>query len=257
MCNNKRMQTLPLKLTVCTTRPHSEALQCSSCDRSAAGGRVKAALALGLMLPLGACTTVNKDDHSYSYIYQHNVTPPKQVVETVSTRETRNRRYTAQGDYLDQPNEPEIPWPESTSQYGQEDYAAPPRYRAQSYAAPSYVPAYAPSYTPAYVQPSYDPPVVTPYYRSAPVAAASFYSPPPSISLNFRSGYSAPRNDSPYPRTRWHSQPPRTPCGVVNGGYTPPSGRYSPPAGGGISSRYNSGGGRYSFSGRVSFGTRN
>ncbi len=225
-----------------------------------AGGGFKAALALGMMLPLGACTTIKKDDHSYSYIYQHNATPPKQLVEAVTTRETRNRRYASQEDFLDQPNEPEIPFPETSSQYPQDAYSAPPQYRRQSSVAPSDSPSYVPSYSPAYVQPSYRAPVVTPYYRTPPVSvvsAASFYSPPPSINLNFRSGNGAPRYDTPCPRTKSYYQTPRTPCGVVNGGYTPPSGRYSPPTVGRVSSGYESSGGRHSFSGRVAFGNRN
>lgn|GEM_PF-2767940 len=256
MCDNNGMETLLLNPAHCKTLRELAARQLSSSAVNVAAGGLKAALVLGMLLPLGACTTIKKDDHSYSYIYQHNATPPKQVVETVTTRETRNRRYTTQDDFLDQPNEPEIPWPETSQGYPQDDYSTPPRYRPQSNVAPSYVPSYAP----VYVQPSYDPPVVTPYYRApsvSGVAAAAFYLPAPSINLNFRSGGGTSRHDSSYPRTGPYSRNPRTPCGVVNGGYTPPSGRYSVSPGGRISSRSDAGGGRYSLSGRVSFGGRN
>jgi hypothetical protein len=47
---------------------------------------------------LGACTTMKRDDHSYTYIYQHNAGPQPQVLETVSTQSTRTRRYTTPED---------------------------------------------------------------------------------------------------------------------------------------------------------------
>ena len=255
MCNNSGMQTLLLKLKPCTTPPDTAARQRSNSVLSIVCSSLNTALFLGIMLPLTACTTINKDDHSYNYIYQHNATPLKPFVETLTTRETRTRRYTAQDDFLDQPNEPEIPWPETSQGYPQDDYPTPPQYRPQSNVAPPYVSSYAP----VGAQPSYDPPVLTPYYRSPPVsgvAAAAVYLPAPNINLNFRNGGSSSRYNSSYPRTGPYSQNPRTPCGVVNGGYTPPSGRSSAPTGGGISSRYETGGGRSSFSGQMSSGKR-
>jgi hypothetical protein len=254
MCNNTGMQSLIPDATLAPNVPNQAAGHSSKPEFDAANGGRKVALVLGLMLTLGACTTVKKDDHSYTYVYQHNVTPPKQVVETVTTRETRRRRYTSQDDLPDQPNEPEIPWQEnSAGEYSQDDDATPSRARRLSNDVPSNVPTYFPSYAPTYVQPSYDPPVITPYYRTNPVstvAAASFYSPPPSVNLNFRSDYNAFRSDSSYQRTRSYSQPTRTPCGVV-------SGSYSPPTGGRIASRNESSGACYSFSGRAAFGNKN
>jgi hypothetical protein len=43
---------------------------------------------------LSACTSVKRDDHSYTYIYQHNPAPQRQVVETVTTHQTRASRFT-------------------------------------------------------------------------------------------------------------------------------------------------------------------
>jgi hypothetical protein len=45
-----------------------------------------------------ACTSIKRDDHSYTYIYQHNPGPQRQVVETVTTHQTRTRRYTGAED---------------------------------------------------------------------------------------------------------------------------------------------------------------
>ena len=45
-----------------------------------------------------ACTSVRRDDHSYTYIYQHNPGPQRQVVETVTTHQTRTRRYPGAED---------------------------------------------------------------------------------------------------------------------------------------------------------------
>jgi hypothetical protein len=56
-----------------------------------------------LILPLlasltfGACTSVKTDDHSYTYVYQHNAQPPREVTETVTTKTTRTR-YNASKD---------------------------------------------------------------------------------------------------------------------------------------------------------------
>ena len=56
-----------------------------------------------LVLPLlasltfGACTSVKTDDHSYTYVYQHNAQPPREVTETVTTKTTRTR-YNASKD---------------------------------------------------------------------------------------------------------------------------------------------------------------
>ncbi len=42
---------------------------------------------------LGACSTHRVDDHSYTYVYQHHAVPPREVVETSTTRTTRTHRY--------------------------------------------------------------------------------------------------------------------------------------------------------------------
>jgi len=46
---------------------------------------------------LCSCTTSKTtiDDHSYTYFYQHQAAPPRQVEETVTTNSTRTRRYQA------------------------------------------------------------------------------------------------------------------------------------------------------------------
>ena len=51
-----------------------------------------------LSVAFSACTSVRRDDHSYTYIYQHNPGPQRQVVETVTTHQTRTRRYTGAED---------------------------------------------------------------------------------------------------------------------------------------------------------------
>jgi hypothetical protein len=50
-------------------------------------------LTFPLLAPLifGACTSVKTDDHSYTYVYQHNAQPAREVTETVTTKTTRTR----------------------------------------------------------------------------------------------------------------------------------------------------------------------
>jgi hypothetical protein len=45
-------------------------------------------------LLVGACTSVKSDDHSYTYVYQHQTTPPREVTETVTTKTVRTRHYS-------------------------------------------------------------------------------------------------------------------------------------------------------------------
>ena len=47
---------------------------------------------------LSACTSVKRDDHSSTYIYRHNPGPQRQVEETVTTHQTRARRFTVPAD---------------------------------------------------------------------------------------------------------------------------------------------------------------
>jgi hypothetical protein len=44
-------------------------------------------------LLFGACTSVKSDDHSYTYVYQHQTQPPREVTETVTTKTVRTRNY--------------------------------------------------------------------------------------------------------------------------------------------------------------------
>jgi hypothetical protein len=48
-----------------------------------------------LAFALNACTSMKRDDHSYVSVYQHQAAPPRQVVETLTTRSTRTRHYTS------------------------------------------------------------------------------------------------------------------------------------------------------------------
>lgn len=41
---------------------------------------------------LSACSTHRVDDHSYTYVYQHNAVPPREVLDTSTTRTTRTTR---------------------------------------------------------------------------------------------------------------------------------------------------------------------
>jgi hypothetical protein len=82
---------------------------------------------------LSACTSVKRDDHSYTYIYQHTPGPQRQVVETVTTHQTKTRRFTAPEDgpvsYVD---------PDST----RNDDGAEPDLRADPLPPPVRRPAY-------------------------------------------------------------------------------------------------------------------
>jgi hypothetical protein len=53
---------------------------------------------LSLSGAFSACTSLKRDDHSYTYIYQHNPNPQRQVVETVTTHQTRTRRLVVPED---------------------------------------------------------------------------------------------------------------------------------------------------------------
>jgi hypothetical protein len=82
---------------------------------------------------LSACTSVKRDDHSYTYIYQHNPGPQMQVVETVTTHQTRARRFTVPEDGPVSSQEPD---------FGRNDDGPEPDLRSDPLPPPVRRPAY-------------------------------------------------------------------------------------------------------------------
>lgn len=140
--------------------------------------RMKFATTLCLLIAssLCACSTHKRDDHSYTYIYQHNPGPQRQVLETVTTQSTRTRRYSTPEDSPLPSSHQPLPQPDESNAPDLRSDPIPPPPRRTPYLGRA-VPA-SESYfeEPArLVGPQYEIPEPVSYYRPAPVV---YYSQP-------------------------------------------------------------------------------
>lgn len=178
-------------------------------------------LCLLIATSLGACTSVKRDDHSYTYIYQHNPGPQRQVLETVTTQSTRTRRYSTPDD------SPLSPLPSSDQPLPQTEESNAPDLRSDPIPPPPrrgpYLGGFVPSSRsyfeepPRIVGPQYEIPAPVSYYRPTPVV---YDSPPvgftrparvPSVSYSAQFALTSVRSTGGMNR------------GVPCGNYVPPT----------------------------------
>ncbi len=182
--------------------------------------RTKFAPTLSLLIAasLGACTTMKRDDHSYTYIYQHNPSPQRQVVETVTTHSTRTRRYSTPED---------SPLPSSDQQLPQTDESSAPDLRSDPIPPPPRRPPYLGRVVPASERYFEEPPrIIGPQYEIP--ESVSCYRPAPVVYYSQPVGYTRPvRVPSISYSAQFALTSVRSPAG---GSRSIPCGNYAPPA---------------------------